>query len=48
MLDKGVTVVIVSHDLNTIKKLCTKVVWLEHGKIKDIGPTDKICKEYEK
>ena len=48
MLDKGITVVIVSHDLNTIKKLCTKVVWLEHGKIKDIGPTDKICKEYEK
>lgn len=46
MLDKGVTVVIVSHDISTIKKLCTKVVWLEHGKIKDIGPTERVCKEY--
>lgn len=48
MLDKGVTVVIVSHDINTIKKLCTKVVWLEHGRIRDIGATEKVCKEYEK
>lgn len=48
MLDKGVTVVIVSHDISTIKKLCTKVVWLEHGKIKDIGPTERVCKEYER
>ena len=30
MLDKGITVVLVSHDINMIKKLCTKVVWLEH------------------
>lgn len=48
MLDKGVTVVIVSHDISTIKRLCTKVVWLEHGKIKDIGPTERVCKEYER
>lgn len=48
MLDKGVTVVLVSHDITTIKKLCTKVVWLEHGKVKDIGPTEKVCEEYEK
>lgn len=47
MLDKGVTVVLVSHDINMIEKLCTKVVWLEHGHLKDIGPTAKVCKEYE-
>lgn len=47
MLDKGVTVVLVSHDINMIKKLCTKVVWLEHGHLIDIGPTAKVCKEYE-
>lgn len=47
MLDKGVTVVLVSHDINMIKKLCTKVVWLEHGHLRDIGPTAKVCKEYE-
>lgn len=47
MLDKGVTVVLVSHDISMIKKLCTKVVWLEHGHLRDIGPTAKVCKEYE-
>lgn len=47
MLDKGVTVVLVSHDINMIEKLCTKVVWLEHGHLRDIGPTAKVCKEYE-
>lgn len=47
MLDKGVTVVLVSHDISMIEKLCTKVVWLEHGHLKDIGPTAKVCKEYE-
>lgn len=47
MLDKGVTVVLVSHDINMIKKLCTKVVWLEDGHLKDIGPALKVCKEYE-
>ena len=44
MLDKGVTVVLVSHDINMIENLCTKVVWLEHGHLKDIGPTAKVCK----
>lgn len=48
MLDKGVTVVLVSHDINMIKKLCTKTVWLEHGCLKGIGPTLKVCKEYER
>ena len=47
MLDKGVTVVLVSHDISMIEKLCTKVVWLEHGHLRDIGPTAKVCKEYE-
>lgn len=47
MLNKGVTVVLVSHDISMIEKLCTKVVWLEHGQLRDIGPTVKVCKEYE-
>lgn len=47
MIDQGVTVVLVSHDIGLIKKLCTNVVWLEHGGIKDIGNTGVVCKEYE-
>lgn len=46
MIKDGVTIILVSHDLDMIERLCNKVVWLEHGMIKDIGETNKICKEF--
>ena len=47
MIEKGVTIIMVSHDNDLIQKLCTKVVWLDHGKVKAIGDTQEICSEYE-
>ncbi len=46
MIKGGTTVLYVSHSLESIKQLCDRVIWLEHGKIVKIGDTDKICKEY--
>lgn len=46
MIKGGTTVLYVSHSLESIKDLCTKVVWLEHGQIVKIGKTDEICNEY--
>lgn len=48
MIQKGTTVILVSHDIEMIKRLCTKALWLDHGHMKDIGPADCICAEYEK
>lgn len=48
MIEKGVTIILVSHDDDLIKKLCTRVIWLNHGEIKEIGETEKICENYEK
>lgn len=48
MIKGGTTVLYVSHSLESIKNLCTKVVWLEHGKVVKIGDTKKICDEYYK
>lgn len=48
MIETGVTIILVSHDDDLIKKLCTKVIWLNHGKIKETGETEKICENYEK
>ncbi len=48
MINGGTTVLYVSHSLESIKKLCTKVVWLEHGNIKMIGDTKKVCNAYYK
>ena len=48
MIRGGTTVLYVSHSLESIKDLCTKVVWLEHGKVVKIGDTKKICDAYYK
>lgn len=48
MIKGGTTVLYVSHSLESIEDLCTKVVWLEHGKVIKIGDTKKICKAYYK
>ena len=46
MIKGGTTVLYVSHSLESIKDLCTKVVWLEHGKVVKMGDTKEICDEY--
>ena len=46
MIKGGTTVLYVSHSLQSIKDLCTKVVWLEHGKVVKTGDVNKICDEY--
>lgn len=48
LINGGTTVLYVSHSLESIRELCTKVVWLEHGKIIDIGDPKKICDAYYK
>ena len=48
MMANGTTVIIVSHTLEQIKRLCNKVVWLEKGKVKMIGDTESVCDCYEK
>ncbi|MBQ7039945.1 MAG: ABC transporter ATP-binding protein [Clostridia bacterium] len=47
MMEGGTTVVIVSHSIDQIQRLCDRVLWLEQGKIKGIGEVDAMCKEYQ-
>jgi len=43
----GGTVIIVSHNLQAIRNICKKVLWLNSGKIKGIGEVHKFCDLYE-
>lgn len=43
----GATTLLVSHSLAQIRRLSTKVLWLDHGKQVAFGDTASICKEYE-
>ena len=42
------TVVLVSHSMDQVKKLCNRVIWLEKGKIQMIGAAGRVVSQYEK
>ena len=44
--DAGTTIVIVSHSLGQIEKLCDRVIWIDKGVIRKEGPARQICREY--
>ncbi len=46
MIDKGTTILFVSHSIAQVKKICNKVVWLENGCVKKYGKAATICDEY--
>ena len=46
MIKGGTTVLYVSHSLESIKELCNKAIWLEHGKIVMIGNASEVCDKY--
>ena len=48
MIEGGTTVLYVSHSIDSIKELCSKVIWLDHGKIVKMGNAKEICDEYYK
>src|SRR5690348_8869367 len=43
----GRTVVLVSHQLNQIRRLCQRVVWIDDGQIRQNGPTHEVVSGYE-
>ncbi len=46
MIKGGTTVLYVSHSIESIKELCDRVIWLDHGNIVKIGPAKEVCSEY--
>ncbi len=40
-------VVLVSHDLSSIEGLCDRVVWLDHGQIRLVGPARQVIAAYQ-
>ena len=44
--DHGATIVIVSHDMQQIKNICDRVIWLDGGHIKEQGDAVEVCEDY--
>lgn len=46
LMHSGTSVVFVSHSLDQIRELCTKVLWVEHGNMMMVGATNEVCDAY--
>jgi len=47
MINDDTTVIIVSHSIEQIERLCKHCLWLEKGKIKMIGDALEVCDAYK-
>jgi len=43
----GTTVILVSHSIEQIERMCSKVAWLSHGHLKMNGDTMTVCNAYK-
>jgi ABC-type polysaccharide/polyol phosphate transport system ATPase subunit len=46
LMNGGSTVIYVSHEVESLAKMCDRVVWLDKGKIKMIGEASKVCGDF--
>ena len=42
----GTTILFVSHDIVSVKKLCSRAVWLDKGNVREIGEAKEVCEKY--
>ena len=48
LMDGKTTVLLVSHSIPQIRDLCDKAIWIDKGKVKEIGEVNKVCDNYLK
>lgn len=47
LMSGGTTVLFVSHNLEQIREMCDRVLWIEHGKMQMLGETQTVCDAYQ-
>ena len=46
MLDGGTTLLYVSHDVESVRRLCSHAIWLDHGHVQMSGPVGEVTEKY--
>ena len=44
--EEGATILFVSHSMAAIKRLCQRAAWLDHGRVRFVGPADEAVERY--
>ncbi|KQY91998.1 teichoic acid ABC transporter ATP-binding protein [Paenibacillus sp. Root52] len=47
LMSSGTTVLFVSHSIEQMKSMCNRVLWLDQGRVKEIGPAVEVCEKYQ-
>lgn len=47
MLDDGLTLLFISHDISAVKALCQRTLWIDHGQVRAMGPTAEVTRDYD-
>jgi lipopolysaccharide transport system ATP-binding protein len=48
LIDGGVSLLFVSHDLGTVRSICSRALWLKQGRSEMWGEAKEVAREYEK
>ena len=48
LIDKGVSLLFVSHDIGTVRSICTRALWLKKGQAEMWGEAKEVAKMYER
>ena len=46
LMNGGTTVLFVSHNLDQIRSMCNRVVWLDNHTVKMVGDVKEVCDAY--
>ena len=46
MKRQGVTIIVVSHNLDSVRNICSHLLWMDHGRVRATGPTAEVVGEY--
>lgn len=46
LMKGGSTVIYVSHDIESLRNMCNRILWIEHGEMQMIGEPDEVCSNY--
>jgi lipopolysaccharide transport system ATP-binding protein len=48
LIDGARIMVLVSHDLTSVRDICNRAIWIDHGRVMDDGDPGSVVKAYLK
>lgn len=47
LMNRAQAIVIVSHDMGSLARICDRIAWIDHGQLRRVGPAAEVIADYE-